>query len=136
MISSQTLNKTALNEISKKYSGRLVDFHGWQLPIQYEGILKEHEAVRNSVGIFDVSHMGQIFLTGSDAFKLIQKTNTNDLIFPIPELVSFVSHVMTLLPGDVIATGTTSGIGPMQPGDTVEVIIEPIGTLRNYVIRL
>ena len=68
--------------------------------------------------------------------ELKQKSNTNDLIFPIPELVSFVSHVMTLLPGDIISTGTTSGVGPMQPGDTVEVIIEPIGTLRNYVIRL
>ena len=66
--------------------------------------------------------------------ELKQKTNTDDLIFPVPELVSFISHVMTLLPGDVIATGTTSGIGPMQPGDTVEIIIEPIGTLRNYVV--
>ena len=64
-----------------------------------------------------------------------QKTRTSELIFPVPELVSFVSHVMTLLPGDVIATGTTSGIGPMQPGDIVEVEIESIGTLRNYVAR-
>jgi 2-keto-4-pentenoate hydratase/2-oxohepta-3-ene-1,7-dioic acid hydratase in catechol pathway len=64
-----------------------------------------------------------------------QKTTTAELIFPVPELVSFVSHVMTLLPGDVIATGTTSGIGPMQPGDIVEVEIESIGTLRNYVAR-
>jgi len=48
--------------------------------------------------------------------------------------VSFISHVMTLLPGDIIATGTTSGIGPMKPGDTVEVNIEQIGTLRNYVV--
>jgi len=64
---------------------------------------------------------------------LKQKTNTRDLIFPVPELVSFISHVMTLLPGDVIATGTPSGIGPMQPGDTIEVTIEKIGTLRNYV---
>ncbi|MCK5582779.1 MAG: glycine cleavage system aminomethyltransferase GcvT [Elusimicrobiales bacterium] len=78
MSTAQTLNKTALNEIAKKYNGKLVDFHGWQLPIQFEGILKEHTAVRNSVGIFDVSHMGQIFLNGPDAFKLIQKTNTND----------------------------------------------------------
>ena len=64
-----------------------------------------------------------------------QKTSTSDLIFSIYELASFISNVMTLLPGDVIATGTTSGIGPMQPGDTVEVTIENIGTLRNYVIK-
>ena len=67
--------------------------------------------------------------------ELKQQTSTSDLIFSVLELVSFISHVMTLLPGDVIATGTTSGIGPMQPGDTVEVKIEDIGTLRNYVVR-
>ena len=67
--------------------------------------------------------------------ELKQQANTNDLIFDIPELVSFISEVMTLLPGDVIATGTTSGIGPMSPGDTVEVKIEGIGTLRNYVFK-
>jgi len=64
-----------------------------------------------------------------------QHTSTADLIFPVDELVSFISHVMTMMPGDVIATGTTSGIGPMQPGDTVEVEIEGIGTLRNYVAK-
>jgi len=64
-----------------------------------------------------------------------QHTSTADLVFPVYELVSFISHVMTLLPGDVIATGTTSGIGPMQPGDTVEVEIECIGILRNHVAK-
>ena len=67
--------------------------------------------------------------------EIKQRTSTSDLIFPVLELVSFISHVMTLLPGDIIATGTTSGIGPMQPGDTVEIKIENIGTLRNYVIK-
>lgn len=65
-----------------------------------------------------------------------QKTSTGDLIFGAYELVSFISRVMTLLPGDVIATGTTRGVGPMQPGDTVEVTVENIGTLRNYVVKL
>jgi 2-keto-4-pentenoate hydratase/2-oxohepta-3-ene-1,7-dioic acid hydratase in catechol pathway len=65
----------------------------------------------------------------------MQYTSTADLIFPAYELVNFISHVMTLLPGDVIATGTTSGVGPMQPGDTVEVEIEGIGTLRNQVVE-
>lgn len=67
--------------------------------------------------------------------EIKQQTSTSELVFPVFELVSFISHVMTLLPGDVIATGTASGIGPMQPGDTVEVSIENIGTLRNYVIK-
>jgi 2-keto-4-pentenoate hydratase/2-oxohepta-3-ene-1,7-dioic acid hydratase in catechol pathway len=71
------------------------------------------------------------FLNG----QVKQNTRTSQMIFDAYELVSFISHVMTLLPGDVIATGTTGGIGPMQNGDTVEVKIEGIGTLRNYVIK-
>jgi len=67
--------------------------------------------------------------------EIKQQGNTNDLIYSIPELINFISHVMTLLPGDIIATGTPSGIGPMYPGDTVEIKIKPIGTLRNYVIK-
>jgi 2-keto-4-pentenoate hydratase/2-oxohepta-3-ene-1,7-dioic acid hydratase in catechol pathway len=80
----------------------------------------------------DPSHLSlETYLNG----ELKQQTNTSDLIFSVPELVSFISHIMTLLPGDVIATGTTSGIGPMKPGDTVEVKIEQIGTLRNHVVQ-
>jgi 2-keto-4-pentenoate hydratase/2-oxohepta-3-ene-1,7-dioic acid hydratase in catechol pathway len=67
--------------------------------------------------------------------EIKQQTSTGDLVFGVYELVSFISRVMTLLPGDVIATGTPRGVGPMQPGDTVEVEIEGIGTLRNHVVR-
>ncbi|MBE9482262.1 MAG: fumarylacetoacetate hydrolase family protein [Chloroflexi bacterium] len=67
--------------------------------------------------------------------KLKQQGNTSDLIYSLPELINFISHVMTLLPGDIIATGTPSGIGPMYPGDTVEIKIDGIGTLRNYVVQ-
>jgi len=63
-----------------------------------------------------------------------QKINTRDLIFPVPQIISFISNVMTLLPGDVIATGTPSGIGPMKPGDTIEIRITGIGTLINQVV--
>ncbi|MDY6879445.1 MAG: fumarylacetoacetate hydrolase family protein [Thermodesulfobacteriota bacterium] len=62
-----------------------------------------------------------------------QSARTSDLIFGIAELVSFISGVMTLLPGDVVATGTPSGIGRMNSGDVVEVTIENIGRLRNFV---
>jgi len=62
-----------------------------------------------------------------------QRSNTSDLIFSVAELIAFVSSVMTLLPGDVIATGTPSGVGPMQVGDTVEVELGGIGVLRNRV---
>jgi 2-keto-4-pentenoate hydratase/2-oxohepta-3-ene-1,7-dioic acid hydratase in catechol pathway len=63
-----------------------------------------------------------------------QHSNTKNLIFGPHQLVSFISRVMTLLPGDVIATGTPSGIGPMTIGDKIEVVIEGIGTLSNQVV--
>jgi 2-keto-4-pentenoate hydratase/2-oxohepta-3-ene-1,7-dioic acid hydratase in catechol pathway len=62
-----------------------------------------------------------------------QSGTTADLLFSVFQLVAFISRVMTLLPGDVIATGTPAGIGSMQAGETIEVVIEGIGTLRNYV---
>jgi 2-keto-4-pentenoate hydratase/2-oxohepta-3-ene-1,7-dioic acid hydratase in catechol pathway len=63
-----------------------------------------------------------------------QSARTSDLIFGIAEIVSFISGIMTLLPGDVIATGTPSGIGKMHPGDVIEIKIEKIGTLKNFVV--
>jgi len=63
-----------------------------------------------------------------------QKSNTSDLIFNISQIVSFISQVMVLMPGDVIATGTPSGIGPMNSGDTVQVKVEGVGVLENYVV--
>lgn len=63
-----------------------------------------------------------------------QDARTSEMIFNVFELVSFVSHIMTLVPGDVVLTGTPAGIGPIVPGDTVEVRIEGIGSLINNVV--
>jgi 2-keto-4-pentenoate hydratase/2-oxohepta-3-ene-1,7-dioic acid hydratase in catechol pathway len=63
-----------------------------------------------------------------------QHSNTSNLVFSVATLVSFISRIMTLLPGDVIATGTPSGIGPMRPGDVVEIRVEGIGALRNRLV--
>jgi 2-keto-4-pentenoate hydratase/2-oxohepta-3-ene-1,7-dioic acid hydratase in catechol pathway len=65
--------------------------------------------------------------------ELRQDGNTKDLIFTIPELVSYISSYTTLLPGDVILTGTPSGVGPMLPGQVVSIDIEGVGTLTNPV---
>jgi 2-keto-4-pentenoate hydratase/2-oxohepta-3-ene-1,7-dioic acid hydratase in catechol pathway len=65
--------------------------------------------------------------------KTVQEASTSQMIWPVAELVAFISSAMTLLPGDVITTGTPSGIGPMNDGDLVEVCIEGIGILRNKV---
>jgi len=66
---------------------------------------------------------------------LVQDGSTKDLIFDIPTLVAHITSVMTLLPGDVILTGTPDGIGPMQPGDEVEVSIDGLGALTNTVAK-
>src|SRR5262245_251022 len=66
--------------------------------------------------------------------KVRQHGNTSDLLFPVALLVSFISHVMTLEPGDVIATGTPAGIAPVEVGDVIEVEVEGVGVLRNPVV--
>ena len=65
--------------------------------------------------------------------ELKQDSSTRELIFGIPDLVSYISNVMTLYPGDIISTGTPHGVGPMHPGDEIIVEIEGLGSLRNYV---
>src|SRR2546425_5318993 len=64
-----------------------------------------------------------------------QAGNTNDLIFGVAETLSYISSIMTLCPGDIIATGTPSGIGPLSVGDVVSVRLEGVGTLENTVVR-
>jgi len=71
------------------------------------------------------------FLNG----KLVQSGNTRNMIFTVPVLLRYISQIMTLEPGDVIATGTPAGVGPMQPGDRVDIQIEGIGTLSNIVSK-
>jgi len=65
--------------------------------------------------------------------KIVQDSNTSDFIFKVEEIVSFISQIMTLMPGDIISTGTPSGIGPMKKGDKIEIKIEKIGSLVNHV---
>jgi len=67
--------------------------------------------------------------------EIRQSGTTADLIFGVGELVSFISSIMTLLPGDVILTGTPAGVGPIVPGDQVEVEIEGVGILVNPVVQ-
>ena len=71
--------QTAFYDLHKAYNAKIVDFAGFEMPVQYEGIIAEHMAVRNSVGVFDVSHMGEFFVRGKDALALIQKCTTNDV---------------------------------------------------------
>ena len=71
--------KTKLYETHNRYGGKVIEFSGWLLPVQYEGIIEEHQAVRNNAGLFDVSHMGEVEVKGKDAFKYVQNLVTNDV---------------------------------------------------------
>ena len=71
--------KTPLHPLYQKYGAKVVDFHGWALPVQFTGILHEHEAVRRRAGLFDVSHMGRVLVEGPDAQTLLNRLLTNDV---------------------------------------------------------
>src|SRR5579863_8635396 len=71
------LKATPLNAAHRKMCARMVDFGGWDMPVQYSSILEEHHAVRKNVGLFDVSHMGEIEIHGPDALALTDSLTTN-----------------------------------------------------------
>ena len=72
------LKKTPLNARHRAHGARMVEFGGWDMPVEYTGIIDEHMAVRTAVGLFDVSHMGQIELAGADALAAVQWISSND----------------------------------------------------------
>ena len=74
----ENLKKTALVNVHEKFGARMIPFAGFYMPVEFSGINDEHLAVRNSVGIFDVSHMGEFWVKGSEALNLIQKVCSND----------------------------------------------------------
>lgn len=71
--------KTPLYDLHIKYGAKIVDFHGWKMPLQYSGIIEEHINTRHNVSIFDVSHMGRFEVTGPEAFHVLQMLATNDI---------------------------------------------------------
>jgi len=73
-----TLKNTALTHVHEKLGGKMVSFAGYNMPVQYSGLLDEHQTVRTALGVFDVSHMGEFWLTGKGALDLIQKVTSND----------------------------------------------------------
>ena len=72
------MKNTALSHIHEQLGAKMVPFAGYNMPVQYEGVNAEHETVRNGIGVFDVSHMGEFFLKGENALALIQKVTSND----------------------------------------------------------
>lgn len=76
---TNTLKRTVLYDYYAEYGGKTIDFGGWDLPVQFSGIKAEHEAVRTKAGLFDVSHMGEVLVTGEGALAFLQKVMTNDV---------------------------------------------------------
>jgi aminomethyltransferase len=72
------LRKTALNNVHRKLGAKMVDFGGWDMPVEYSGLIAEHMAVRTGVGVFDVSHMGDILVIGKQALDAVQHISMND----------------------------------------------------------
>jgi aminomethyltransferase len=72
------MQQTPLNAVHKALGARMVPFGGWEMPVQYAGVIEEHLAVREHAGLFDVSHMGEIEVSGPNALALVQKLTTND----------------------------------------------------------
>jgi aminomethyltransferase len=86
------LKKTPLNDVHRKMGGRMVDFGGWDMPVQYSGTIEEHLRTRTHSGLFDVSHMGEIDVRGTDAIKFINRVTSND----VTKLVDGQAHYSAL----------------------------------------
>lgn len=83
------MKKTTLYNIHEKLGAKIVEFAGFLMPVQYSSIIAEHKAVRNSVGVFDVSHMGEVFVTGEKALDFVQHITINDASKLIPGRVQY-----------------------------------------------
>ena len=90
-----SLKRTPLYDFHVARGGRMVDFAGWEMPVQYRSILEEHKAVRRAAGLFDVSHMGEVDVRGRDALKFLNRLVTNDVakLFPGRVLYSPMCYV-------------------------------------------
>lgn len=119
---------TCFNDVSERYNQR--DDVQWTRAKGYDTFAPLGPWIETEISPGDLKI--ETYLNG----ELRQTARTSDLIFSVPKIVSFISGIMTLLPGDVIATGTPSGIGRMNAGDTVEISIENIGILRNTVANV
>lgn len=78
-MSETELKKTPLNRAHRELGGKMVDFGGWDMPVQYSGVIAEHLATREHSGLFDVSHMGEFYVEGEDAIEFVNRLTTNDV---------------------------------------------------------
>jgi len=113
---TRPLRRTALFQLHQDLGAKFIQFHGWELPLQFSGILKEHEAVRTAAGLFDVSHMGQYVIEGPPAFAFIQR--------------SIVSDLYKAKPGKALYTHIVND----QGGVVDDVIVYCLGQQRYFMV--
>ncbi len=89
------MKKLVLDQVHQDLGGKMVDFAGYNMPVQYEGLNAEHLHVRSAVGVFDVSHMGEFFVEGPQALEFLQKVSSNDVSKLVPGKIQY-----TCLPND------------------------------------
>ena len=73
------MRSLVLSDVHESIGGKMVEFAGYYMPVQYEGVKAEHNTVRNAVGVFDVSHMGEVFVSGDKALDFLQYITSNDV---------------------------------------------------------
>lgn len=123
------LGFTCFNDVSQRNLQRS-DKSGWYRGKSLDTFGPLGPVIITPEEIGDVQNLNiQTRLNG----KVVQQSNTRHMIFKIPQIMAFISKNFTLEPGDIISTGTPSGVGPLKNGDVVEVEIERIGTLKNTV---
>ncbi len=83
------MKKTRLHSFHKKLGGKMIEFFGWEMPVEFSGIIKEHMAVRTKAGLFDVSHMGEILITGRQALDFVQFLTPNDAARLVPKKAQY-----------------------------------------------
>ena len=125
--SQYILGYTCFNDVTERHNQK--DDGQWTRAKGYDTFAPLGPCIETEVSPADLKI--ETYLNG----ELRQSGRTSDLIFSVPRIVSFISEVMTLLPGDVIATGTPSGISGLRAGDVVEIRVESIGSLRNPVSK-
>jgi aminomethyltransferase len=119
------LKKTPFYEFHVKNHGKIVEFAGYYMPVQFQGIIPEHEAVRTSVGVFDVSHMGEIEVRGKDRVKFVDHLTTNDVSKLEPNQV----HYTTMLYKD---GGIVDDLLVYNLNDRILLVVNAANTEKDY----
>jgi aminomethyltransferase len=140
MMIAATLKRTPLFELHRSFGARMVDFGGWEMPVEYSGIREEHRAVRERAGLFDVSHMGEFEVEGSDALAFLQRITSNDVSKISPGRVQYTgmltprgTFVDDLL---VYARGANRYLLVVNAGNTPKDFEHASRIAREYDVRI